>query len=163
MRLSHALIASLVLAGCSQPAAPTDPATPKAPTPLGLLMKDQINAAFSKLSFLVFHGESMDDPDAVAAELQRMATTLADGTGRVKDWPDPPVTTAEGRDVFYTFSGKLDQLAARFADSVRRGDQAAQRTQLEQIAKVCNDCHHFFRLKLEDSVVGPGAPPPAGM
>lgn len=156
------LIAALALAGCPRPAAEPDKPGPKTPTALGRLMVEQVNPTFSKLTFLVFHGDTLDDPVALEAELQRNAATLKAATARVRTWPDPPVTTPEAREVFYALSTSADQFAGRLVESLGRWDLATAQTQLEQIAKACNDCHHFFRLKLEDSVVGPSTQPPVG-
>ncbi len=148
----------LVLLACSGSAGPKS-ATPgiKKSAPLGALMKEQINPAFTKLSFLVFRGDQMEQPaEVVNAEIVRNARLLGSGTSRLRDWSDPPTETAEAREVFLTYAASVDKTALQLVDAAGRKDATAMATAMEQIAKTCNSCHHFFRLDLEDSVVGPG-------
>lgn len=121
-------------------------------------MNERVNPSFSRLTFLVFHADTEDDPRAVKAELAKVARTLAGATTRLKAWPTPPVETEQGREVFLTYAAELDRSAQRLVDIVVRSDGAAAAKTLEQIAKTCNDCHHFFRLDIKDSVVGPHSP-----
>ncbi len=154
MRLALAL---LLLAGC-----PKTPMTPVGEpdkgdiTELGLLMKNDINPAFSKLTLLVFHGDEMqEDPAAIQRELTTAASVLRASIARLRAWPQPPTKTNEARDVFFTYATAVDQSTTRLVDAVTRFDSNGAAAQMEQIAKTCNSCHHFFRLEIEDSVMPP--------
>jgi hypothetical protein len=153
-----AVVASLVLvAGCAkpEPAATTPP--PKDPrlVELALLMKNEINPAFSKLSFLVLHADEMgEDKVALTTELKTHATALRTSLGRLRTWSHPPTTSQEGKEVFFTFAVSVDKFTADLETSIASNDEKRSIETLEQIAENCNNCHHFFRLKLEDSVVG---------
>lgn len=147
-------------------------ACPKAPVPssadrpsdaamaaLAALMKNQVNPAFSKLTFLVFHGEEMqEDPNTVRLEMQRAATILRGSLGQLRDWREPPTQSTEGKDVFYTYAMSVDRQAETLLDAIQRRDGATTVTQMQDMADTCNNCHHFFRLDIEDSVV-PGKTP----
>lgn len=141
-------------------------ACPKAPFPasdrpsdagmaaLAALMKNQINPTFSRLTFLVFHGtELQEDPSAVRLEMQRAATQLRGSVSELRDWRELPAQSSEGRDVFNTFATSVDRQAQTLFDAVQRGDVATTEAQMQDMADTCNNCHHFFRLKIEDSVV----------
>jgi cytochrome c556 len=152
---TRALIA-LLLAACTK--API-PATEQRPsdasmTALAALMKNQINPAFSKLMFLVFHGEELqEDPNAIRIEMQRFATVLRSGMGELAAWREPPTQTTEGREVFFTYSQNVDKQTQSLFDAIERRDGGAAEKQMQEIADTCNNCHHFFRLDIEDSVV----------
>ena len=146
----------VALAACSSK--PPTPAHPPANhdaalTELGLLMKNDINPAFSKLTFLVFHGESMDDPVKLKSELTMAASVLRDSLVRLRTWSKPPTESEEGRAVFYTYANAVDTSTQRLVEAIGQEDQPTAAQQMRQIAKSCNSCHHFFRLKIEDSVV----------
>jgi hypothetical protein len=148
--------ACVLLVGCPKAAPPPKPAKTAQMAELGKLMKDQINPAFSKLSFLVFHGEDMvEDPVALKTELRSLAAGLRKSIGRLLVWKHPPTESNEGRDVFFTYASSIDKMTGQLESAIAGDDvQSAART-LEQIAKTCNNCHHFFRLEIKDSVVGP--------
>lgn len=149
------------LAGCSTAKSSTTPASAAASqesrdaalTELGLLMKNDVNPAFSKLTFLVFHGNTMEDPAQLKAELTTAATVLRGAIGRLRTWTQPPTESTEGRDVFYTYANAVDASTERLVGAIDRDDQPTAAAQMRQIAKTCNSCHHFFRLQIEDSVV----------
>jgi hypothetical protein len=44
-------------------------------------------------------------------------------------------------------------MTVKLIDSIGRDDRRQALSQLEEIADTCNNCHHFFRLKVDDSVV----------
>lgn len=149
---------ALLVLSCSGPAGQrsTTPGIKKSAT-LGVLMREQVNPAFSELSFLVFHGdETSEQPETVHAEIARHARALATGTTRLREWSDPPTETVEAREVFQTYSASIDKTAQQLVEAVERKDSTTMASAMEQIAKTCNSCHHFFRLDLEDSVVGAG-------
>lgn len=150
----------LLLAACTKPAPMTQPTiAPSARSAavmaeLAALMKNEINPAFSKLTFLVAHGDAMDEErEAMMVELQQAASTLQASISKLRGWKTPPTDSAEGREVFYTFATSVDASTGRLVASILAGDKQAATGHLEQIADTCNNCHHFFRLDLEDSVV----------
>ena len=121
---------------------------------LGALMKNDINPAFSKLTMLVFHGESMqEDPKVVKTELTTAATVLKGAIAKLREYRNPPTATSQGRDVFFTYAGSVDRATQKLFAAIERSDSQAAATELEGIAQTCNNCHHFFRLDIEDSVV----------
>jgi hypothetical protein len=121
---------------------------------LGLLMKNEINPSFSKVVFLLNHSETIaEDPKLVRAELKQNVTTLRGAIGKLRAWQEPPTETTEGRDVFLTFASSVDQMTDKLVEAIDRGDNSTATTTLEKIADACNNCHHFFRLDIEDSKV----------
>jgi len=147
------LVAPLLLAACPKP---KTGAGTHVDTELGLLMKNDINPAFSKLTFLVFHAEEMEeDPNAVRTELTTAATVLRTSIARLREWKQPPTQTVQARDVFFTYAMAVEQSTTRLADAITRNDNGAAVAEMHQIAKTCNSCHHFFRLDIEDSVMPP--------
>jgi cytochrome c556 len=153
----RALLALVLLTGCpKKPTMPTTPVDDGDITELGLMMKNDVNPAFSKLTVLVFHGDEMpEEPAAIQRELTTAASVLRTSIARLREWRDPPTKTTEARDVFFTYAVAVDQSTARLVDAITRFDSNEAATQMEQIAKTCNSCHHFFRLKIEDSVMPP--------
>jgi cytochrome c556 len=142
-----------ILGACSQEPPAEAPPTNQV-TPLGFLMKNEVNPTFSKLVVLVFHSDTLEmEPEAVKAELQRAGQTLKNALARVREWNDPPTQSSEGREVFYTFANSVDRATQRLVAAIEGDDIEAAATELEQIANTCNSCHHFFRLKIKDSVI----------
>ena len=151
--MNRLVLLALVLAGCpaNKPPPPVkpDPGPDQAAlAELGLLMKNDINPAFSKLSFLVQHGDGDEDsdPNALKAEIQTSAAKLRTSIARLRTWQHPPTTTKEGRDVFYAFAGSIETTLSKFDDAMTRDDRTAAASSLEQVAKTCENCHHFFRI-----------------
>lgn len=158
--MSHSILArgmfALALAACAKaPLPPTEQRPSDASmTALAALMKNQINPAFSKLMFLVFHGQELqEDQNAIRSEMQRFATMLRSGMGELAMWREPPTQSTEGREVFFTFSANVDKQTQTLLEAIERRDSAAAEQQMKDIADTCNNCHHFFRLDIEDSVV----------
>ena len=152
----HVITLVLVAACTKNPAPPTtaERAPDAGMAALAALMKNHINPAFSKLTFLVFHGEEMqEDPNAVRAEMQRTATALRGSIGKLRDWPELPAQSPQGREVFYTYAVNVERQAQELFAAIERRDNDMAATQMSDIADTCNNCHHFFRLKIEDSVV----------
>jgi hypothetical protein len=143
----------LAIAACTKPA-PTSKPPDTHMAELAALMKNHINPAFSKLTFLVFHGDELqEDPAATRAEMQRAAVLLRGSIGKLREWKQPPTQTTQGREVFYTYAASVEQSTVQLAGYLERGETDAAAKQMEQIATTCNNCHHFFRLKVEDSIV----------
>jgi hypothetical protein len=148
-------VLALVLAACTKAPVPASQQQPDAGmAALAALMKNQINPAFSKLTFLVFHGEEMqEDPNAVRLEMQRAATILRGSIGQLRDWQELSNQSDEGRQVFNTYATSVDRQSQRLFDAIASRDNDTAATQMQDIADTCNNCHHFFRLRIEDSVV----------
>jgi hypothetical protein len=153
--LFQSAAALALLAACTKaPIPPPDRAPDAQFTALTALMKNDINPAFSKLTFLVFHGDDLqEDPNAVRSEMQRAAMVLRGSIGRLRDWSEPPTQSQEGKEVFYTYAVSVDHQAQALFDAIERRDNTTATTQMQDMADTCNNCHHFFRLKIEDSVV----------
>ena len=145
----------IVLAACGQPKS-TGSTTggTRSMAALAALMKNEINPAFSKLTFLIRHADTMQEDPASKDELQQAALVLRGAMTKLRGWATPPTESAQGREVFYTFATSVDGTTTKLFDSINLGDMRSARAQLQQIADTCNNCHHFFRLDLRDSVVG---------
>ncbi len=149
------LIGILALVGaCSEAQLPpADPPSNKV-TALGLLMKTQVNPTFTRLIVLVFHSEDLEaDAETIQTELQQAGAVLQGVVARLRVWDEPPTKSQEGREVFYTYANSVGAASARLAAAIERNDNPAAARELQQIANTCNNCHHFFRLRLKDSVV----------
>jgi len=147
----------LVVAACTKSPAPPTTAErmPDAGmAALAVLMKNHINPAFSKLTFLVFHAQELqEDPNEVRAEMQRMATALRASIGKLRDWRELPTQSPQGREVFYTYAASVELQTTELSNAIERRDDETAATHMSDIADTCNNCHHFFRLEIEDSVV----------
>src|SRR5688572_21435231 len=125
---------------------------------LNEIMKNEVNQPFSALMFFIFHGaEASEDGEFDYAKIEAPVTTLRAGITKVKAMLNPPVQTAEAKEVFLTYVDAL----VRDSESLYRAFEGRDRPRMEQVLQkithTCNDCHHFFRLK----VVGQGPPPPS--
>jgi cytochrome c556 len=144
----------MVLAACTKAPVPATQQPDAGMAALAALMKNQINPAFSKLTFLVFHGEEMqEDVNAVRTEMQRAATTLRGSISQLRDWQELSNQSDEGRQVFNTYATSVDRQAQKLFDAIAGKDNDTAASQMQEIADTCNNCHHFFRLRIEDSVV----------
>jgi hypothetical protein len=120
---------------------------------LGLLMKNEINPSFSRLSFLMFHGDTVETDEAtLTLELERHAALLHRAIGQLRAMHNVPTRTTEGRTVFFTYVDSVGRSTEKLVEviGIERSQAAAL---LEQIATTCNNCHHFFRLRIDDAVV----------
>jgi cytochrome c556 len=164
MPISTRLIAFAVMLGCGRPQAtvaePTfQEATPVANTPaappkeyrhspiLNGIMKNEVNKPFSKLTFFVFHTDGEFDFNEIA----KISTELQHGIAKARAFPDPPVESEQGREVFATFLEHLDRDANKLVDAVAKRDARTMRSSIARLSKTCNNCHHFFRLDIADS------------
>jgi hypothetical protein len=122
------------------------------------IMKNEVNQPFSALMFLVFHGaEASEDGQLDFAKIEAPVTTLRRGITKVQAMLNPPVQTAEAKEVFLTYVGSLVRDSELLYQAYEGRDQPQMEKLLQKITITCNDCHHFFRLK----VVGEGPPPPS--
>lgn len=125
---------------------------------LNEIMKNEVNQPFSALMFLVFHSaESDPDGELDFAEIEAPVTTLRTGIAKVRAMVNPPVQTAEAREVFLTYVDSLVRDSESLGQALAGKDRPRMEKVLQKITQTCNDCHHFFRLK----VVGEGPPPPS--
>jgi hypothetical protein len=121
-------------------------------------MKNEVNQPFSALMFLVFHSDEVSpDGELDFAKIEAPVATLQTGIEKVRAMVNPPVQTAESREVFLTYVDSLVRDSASLGEALAGKDLPRLEKVLEKITQTCNDCHHFFRLK----VVGEGPPPPS--
>jgi hypothetical protein len=125
---------------------------------LNEIMKTEVNQPFSALMFLVFHSaETSEDGELDFTKIGAPAATLSNGITKVRAMVNPPVQTAEAKEVFLTYVDSLVRDSETFYQAYEGRDRPGMERLLKKITATCNDCHHFFRLK----VVGEGPPPPS--
>jgi hypothetical protein len=127
---------------------------------LNEIMKNEVNQPFSALMFLVFHaddGTGDGNGELDYAKISLPVTTLRNGLSKVRAMVNPPVQTPEAREVFLTYVDSLVRDADSLSKAFEGRDRPGMEKLLKKITSTCNDCHHFFRLK----VVGEGPPPPS--
>lgn len=125
---------------------------------LNEIMKNEVNQPFSALMFLIFHaGETSPDGEPDYAKIETPASTLRAGITKVRAIVNPPVQTEEAKEVFLTYVDSMVRDSESLYQAVAVRDRPRMETLLKKITTTCNDCHHFFRLK----VVGEGPPPPS--
>ena len=114
---------------------------------LNAIMKNEVNKPFSKLTFFVFHSDGDFDFDEIAA------TTAAfhAGIAKARAFPNPPVQSQQGREVFATFLEHLDRDCNKLSNAIAQRDGRRMRVLLGKLSRTCNNCHHFFRLDIADS------------
>ncbi len=154
--MSHRTLALvLLLTACaSTPPPATERPAQAGMTELAALMKNHINPSFSRLTFLVFHGDELqENATNLRTEMQQTVTVLRRAVGELRDWRELQTQSAQGRDVFNAFATNVDRQAQQLFDAIDRRDADGTEKQMQDIADTCNNCHHFFRLKIEDSVV----------
>ena len=115
------------------------------------IMKNEVNQPFSALMFLVFHSaESSPDGEVDFDKIAVPATTLRKGIAKVRSMLNPPVETAEAREVFLTYVDSMVRDSESLSHALAIKDREKMETVLKKITHTCNDCHHFFRLKVVD-------------
>jgi hypothetical protein len=125
---------------------------------LNEIMKNEVNQPFSALMFLVFHGaDESEDGELDYAQIGTPVVTLSTGVQKVRAMLNPPVQTVEAREVFMTYVDSLVRDTQLLAKSYEGRDRPGMERVLKKITNTCNDCHHFFRLKL----IAEGPPPPS--
>ena len=101
--------------------------------------------------------EASADGELDFARIGAPVATLRAGIGKVRAMVNPPVQTAEAREVFLTYVDSLVRDSELLSQALARKDRPRMESVLQKITRTCNDCHHFFRLK----VVAEGPPPPS--
>jgi cytochrome c556 len=136
----------LAVAGCSAPAAAvrSDPGDEVRRSRLGAFMRGQVNPAFSKLSFLLFHAEAGDEPGD-AAGLQGASDELARATRSLGEWSEPPVESEQAEQVFREYAGALRKESARLQAAIAANRRADAKRLFQVVQQRCDSCHHFFR------------------
>jgi len=150
----------LMLASCGGPdksaeTTPRDDQTPpkrngerQAKSPiLNAIMKNEVNKPFSRITFFVFHSDGEFD----WVEIGRSTTEFQAGIAKAKAFPDPPVESQEGREVFATFVENLESDSNKLAEAIGARDSRQMQVVISRLSKTCNNCHHFFRLDIADS------------
>jgi len=143
-------LAFAVTAGCGGDLAQgTTPvmAKPLHSPELNQIMKEEVNQPYSALVFGVFHSENGIDYAAIA----NPSEILRSGIAKARNIADPPAATNEARSVFFTYLDSLGRDAERFHNAVAARDRPGMEAALLRLGKTCNNCHHFFRLEIEDS------------
>jgi cytochrome c556 len=140
--MRHALVWIALAAGCGS----TQPALPAhyhwdSESELSNFMKKRINPPFSKLSFLLFHGE-----ESPREELAGVAGELASAADELHTWPSPPGDSPQARQVFFEYAAAMKVDGIQLVLAVRAGDQARAQQRFEKLREKCDSCHHFFRF-----------------
>lgn len=143
------IAAVLATVGCSGSTPPTAaPAAKKKDGELDKLMRNRMNKSYSQLVYFVFHGEGEPDFAKITAEGHELRSAV--DSVRALQMP-AMVTTEEARSVYRSYNDTLQRDSERFGEAIAAKDMARMRTVLDKIGKTCNDCHHFFRVKIEDA------------
>jgi hypothetical protein len=125
---------------------------------LNEIMKTEVNQPFSALMFLVFHAdETSEDGQLDFMRIAAPVATLRTGIAKVRAMMHPPVQTTEAREVFVTYVDSLVRDSELLTQALTNKDRPRMESVLQKITHTCNDCHHFFRLK----VIAEGPPPPS--
>jgi hypothetical protein len=115
------------------------------------IMKNEVNQPFSALMFLVFHAaEASEDGEVDFEKIVVPATKMRNGIAKVRSMLNPPVQTAEAREVFLTYVDSMVRDSEALTQALAVKDRMKMETVLKKITHTCNDCHHFFRLKVVD-------------
>jgi hypothetical protein len=116
-------------------------------------MKAEVNQPFSALQFLVFHAQEANPThnDLDYDRIMTPAAMLREGISKVRAIVDPPTLTQEGRAVFFTYVDSMVRDTDALTDAIGRRDRGRTEKLVGKISQTCNDCHHFFRLKIEDT------------
>lgn len=140
--------------GCSSHVEQPRSARGRVRTELGVFMKTELNPPFSKLSFLLFHGDDGGDVDPAA--LPAAASELALASEKLGQWKDAPGDSEQGKLVFYEYAEALKSDADSLAGAITSKDKAGAIKVFESLRKKCDSCHHFFRF--DETVALPVAP-----
>jgi cytochrome c556 len=73
------------------------------------------------------------------------AIALQDGANGLIHWSDPPVASAEAREVFYAYAGDLMRRVSMLEAATRAYDADDTAYHLRNIRETCNTCHRYFR------------------
>lgn len=120
---------------------------------LNEIMKNEVNQPFSALMFLVFHAaDANPDGEMDFDKIAVPANTLHKGIAKVRAMLNPPVATAEAREVFLTYVDSLVKDTDALSKALAVKNRQQMETVLKKITNTCNDCHHFFRLKVVDGI-----------
>jgi hypothetical protein len=103
---------------------------------LARFMRETVNVPFS---YAMFELEASDGGET-SPRVHRAALVLAHAATGLRSWKDPPVTSDEGRAVFFEYANNLSKHVASLET-----DPASASYHLEAIRQTCNGCHHFFR------------------
>lgn len=106
--------------------------------PLGRFMREEVNVPFS---FVMLETASTQSDRRV----HRAAIVLREAARGLQSWEDPPVTTDEGRDVFYAYAENLEYHVGLLEDAAASRETQRTADSVEQIRQTCNSCHRFFR------------------
>lgn len=140
---------AIIAVSCAAPAAQIPTSEPQAPAvsplPLARFMREEVNVPFS---FVMLETASAQR----GLRVHRAAIILREAAHDLVQWSDPPVMSAEGREVFYAYAENLEQHVVRLEDAAAHHEEGLTLDTLEQIRQTCNHCHRFFR---PSSVISP--------
>ncbi|MCE9580196.1 MAG: hypothetical protein K8W52_44175 [Deltaproteobacteria bacterium] len=117
-------------------------------------MKNEVNQPFSALSFAVYFardGEPESGAEPPYPDIAQPAAALRAGLSKVRFLADVPAPTPEARDVFAAYIDGLLHDSDALSDAIANRDRPGTVALLTKIAATCNDCHHFFRLAVDDT------------
>jgi hypothetical protein len=135
-----------ILCACSSAVdAPRDPRVQSRSSELGVFMKTHINPPFSKISFLLFHGEADETAGINPDVLPASANELAQAAERLSKWPQPPSGSTQSTLVFHEYASALRNDAVRLIEALKSPQRDAAARVFESLRKKCDSCHHFFR------------------
>lgn len=164
------LLGALASCGGAPVATPEPPVVQSAlsQAKLGVFMRENVNLHFSRLSFMIFHAEEVEESEEEVApgdsddkrvdggsspaqeralELGRASIKLAEAAKRLRAFSSISAPSEEGRAVFDTYVENLVRETDGLAGFIAAGDLEATALTLERITGTCNSCHHFYRLK----------------
>ena len=131
---------ALALAACG-PVAP-EPAQPERDlqrdTVLARFMRERVNVPFSFA--LVEHVDGQHP-----RRVYRAAVVLREAAQSLIHWNDPPVASAEARQVFYAYAQNLEYHVSLLEVAAGEFDAQESSLSLLEIRDTCNSCHRFFR------------------
>ncbi len=150
------ILGVVALAGCGSRPASETPGPPSwgHSARLSAIMKNEVNQPFSALSFAVYFahdGELARDAEPPYPDIAQPTAALRAGLTKVRFLPDLPASTPEAREVFVAYIDGLLHDSDALADAIADRDRPRTEALLTKISVTCNDCHHFFRLAVDDT------------
>jgi cytochrome c556 len=143
LRSARSIAVLVGLWSCAgNPGSPAPVRDPAHPTALGSFMKDQVNPAFTRLSFLLFHD---DDRELDLSAFTESANELARAAGGLAAWSALPGESEQSKLVFHEYADWVKADTGRLVESLRDNQIDNARRLFESLHQKCDACHHFFR------------------
>lgn len=135
-----------LLCSCSSAgSAPREARVQSRSSELGVFMKTYVNPPFSKISFLLFHGEADEAAGINSDVLPASANELAQAADRLSKWPELPSGSTQSTLVFHEYASALRNDALHLIEALKKPQRDAAARIFESLRKKCDSCHHFFR------------------